>query len=56
MSWRARVILIGGEPGIGKSTLLLEVMRNTQAGLYVTGEESLCAGAVRGLRTAGFDG
>lgn len=34
------VILIGGEPGIGKSTLLLELMRNTKA-VYVTGEESL---------------
>ncbi len=34
------VILIGGEPGIGKSTLLLEIMRNTKA-VYVTGEESL---------------
>ncbi|MBS0618569.1 MAG: DNA repair protein RadA [Spirochaetes bacterium] len=34
------VILIGGEPGIGKSTLLLELMRNTPA-TYVTGEESL---------------
>ncbi|HNL55569.1 MAG TPA: ATPase domain-containing protein, partial [Turneriella sp.] len=34
------VILLGGEPGIGKSTLLLELMRNTEA-VYVTGEESL---------------
>ena len=39
------VTLIGGDPGIGKSTLLLQVMARTAAGgtpaLYVTGEESL---------------
>ncbi len=38
-------VLIGGEPGIGKSTLILEAMGSfTRAGgrtLYVTGEESL---------------
>lgn len=34
------VILIGGEPGIGKSTLLLEIMRHANA-TYITGEESL---------------
>jgi len=37
-------ILIGGEPGIGKSTLMLQVMKNLALGgrkvLYVTGEES----------------
>lgn len=37
-------ILIGGEPGIGKSTLMLQVMKNLAAGgrkvLYVSGEES----------------
>jgi len=38
------VILIGGDPGIGKSTLLLQVLAQLSAGipaLYVTGEESL---------------
>lgn len=40
------VILIGGEPGIGKSTLLLQAVcalaqQASQATLYVTGEESL---------------
>lgn len=39
------VTLIGGEPGIGKSTLLLQVAdrlaRNGQTVLYVAGEESL---------------
>ena len=36
--------LVGGDPGIGKSTLLLQVCRNLSAGghevLYVSGEES----------------
>src|SRR5699024_4929500 len=38
------VILIGGDPGIGKSTLLLQVLAqlsNARPALYVTGEESL---------------
>lgn len=38
------VILIGGDPGIGKSTLLLQVLArlsNDRPALYVTGEESL---------------
>jgi DNA repair protein RadA/Sms len=38
------VTLIGGDPGIGKSTLLLQMLALTQShlrGLYVTGEESL---------------
>lgn len=38
------VILIGGDPGIGKSTLLLQTLSNlsaTHKSLYVTGEESL---------------
>lgn len=39
------VALIGGEPGIGKSTLMLQVAltmaREGQPSLYVTGEESL---------------
>ena len=39
------VVLIGGDPGIGKSTLLLQAMIELSGGgapgLYVTGEESL---------------
>lgn len=38
------VVLIGGDPGIGKSTLLLQMLARINAqlpGLYVTGEESL---------------
>lgn len=41
------VTLVGGEPGIGKSTLLLQVaVRHPGASLYVTAEES--AGQLRG--------
>jgi DNA repair protein RadA/Sms len=35
------VILLGGDPGIGKSTLLLQVASNLEDVLYVTGEESV---------------
>lgn len=42
---KGSLVLIGGDPGIGKSTLLLQVTRNlTKAShkvLYVSGEESL---------------
>lgn len=34
------IILLGGDPGIGKSTLLLEVAANLDEVLYVSGEES----------------
>lgn len=47
------VILIGGDPGIGKSTLLLQALANvpdpTKA-LYVTGEESLQQVSLRAKR------
>lgn len=51
------VVLLGGDPGIGKSTLLLQIL--TQLGeldpLYITGEESLQQVSARahrlGLRT-----
>ena len=42
---RGSLVLVGGDPGIGKSTLLLQVCRNMagqeQKVLYVSGEESL---------------
>lgn len=46
------VVLIGGEPGIGKSTLLLQVALNCREDkvLYVTGEESLEQIKLRQLR------
>ena len=40
---RGSSVLIGGEPGIGKSTLMLQAAARTEAAgrtLYVTGEES----------------
>ena len=52
------VVLIGGDPGIGKSTLLLQALdalsRNMRA-LYVTGEESGAQVALRSRRL-GLDG
>jgi DNA repair protein RadA/Sms len=47
------VVLIGGDPGIGKSTLLLQMLGalgQRVRGLYVTGEESLAQVAGRGQR------
>ena len=47
------VILLGGDPGIGKSTLLLQAMAAVGAArkaLYVTGEESLEQVALRAQR------
>ena len=47
------VVLVGGDPGIGKSTLLLQAlaqMAGTLPGLYVTGEESLAQVAGRAVR------
>ena len=47
------VVLVGGDPGIGKSTLLLQAvshMAGRLPGLYVTGEESLSQVAGRGAR------
>lgn len=47
------VVLLGGDPGIGKSTLLLQTLANLslqQNVLYVTGEESLQQVAMRAKR------
>ncbi len=47
------VVLIGGDPGIGKSTILLQTMTHlaeTENALYVTGEESLAQVAMRAKR------
>jgi DNA repair protein RadA/Sms len=48
------VVLIGGEPGIGKSTLLLQVSGRISAGgrrtLYVSGEESVAQLRLRAER------
>ncbi|OGV27432.1 MAG: DNA repair protein RadA [Legionellales bacterium RIFCSPHIGHO2_12_FULL_37_14] len=47
------IVLIGGDPGIGKSTLLLQTMAHLSqeyATLYVTGEESLQQVVMRAKR------
>ena len=49
------VLLLGGDPGIGKSTLLLQVLEKTNATsgidtLYVSGEESAQQISLRGKR------
>ena len=55
------VVLLGGDPGIGKSTLLLQVLgaiARDRAVLYATGEESVAQTALRarriGAATAGL--
>ncbi len=57
------VVLVGGDPGIGKSTLLTQTLgaiRGRLKGLYVTGEESLAQVASRakrlGIGLDGYDG
>jgi DNA repair protein RadA/Sms len=51
------LILLGGEPGIGKSTLLLQIACNLQEGgrrvLYVSGEESAQQIKIRADRLGG---
>ncbi|MCZ6529787.1 MAG: DNA repair protein RadA [Chloroflexi bacterium] len=49
------LVLIGGDPGIGKSTLLLQVSADVAAGgpvLYVSGEESVAQIKSRALRVS----
>src|SRR3990167_5614016 len=46
-------VLIGGDPGVGKSTILLQILSHiskTHKPLYVTGEESLQQLAMRAKR------
>ena len=54
------LVLIGGEPGIGKSTLLLQVSKalaqDGESVLYVSGEESLEQVKLRGDRLGVRDG
>ena len=52
------LVLIGGDPGIGKSTLLLQVCQNLSARqekvLYISGEESLQQIKLRANRMGAF--
>lgn len=52
------LVLVGGDPGIGKSTLLLQVCQNLAAGqekvLYVSGEESMQQIKLRANRMGEF--
>lgn len=51
------MILVGGDPGIGKSTLLLQVCRNladAMSVLYISGEESLQQIKMRAQRIGSF--
>ena len=52
------LVLVGGDPGIGKSTLLLQVCRNLanegRKVLYISGEESLKQIKLRALRIGDF--
>jgi DNA repair protein RadA/Sms len=47
-----QVILLGGDPGIGKSTLLLQAVAGLPGALYVSGEESGEQVALRARRLA----
>ena len=52
------LVLVGGDPGIGKSTLLLQLCRNLSAKghklLYISGEESLGQIKMRAMRMGDF--
>ncbi len=56
---RGSLTLIGGDPGIGKSTILLQVCRNlSESGkklLYISGEESLKQIKIRADRIGDFN-
>lgn len=55
---KGSLTLVGGDPGIGKSTILLQVCRNLSEKdnkvLYVSGEESLTQIKIRAERLGGF--
>ncbi len=56
---KGSLMLVGGDPGIGKSTILLQVCRNLSGAgrkvLYVSGEESLKQIKMRADRIGSFD-
>jgi len=55
----ASLVLVGGEPGVGKSTLLLMALRamsSNRRALLVTGEESVAQVSLRAERLGGAGG
>lgn len=56
---KGSLVLVGGDPGIGKSTLLLQMCRNlvmaSEKVLYVSGEESPSQIKMRGERLGAYD-
>src|SRR3954451_22455361 len=55
----ASVVLVGGEPGVGKSTMLLMALRSmgeTRRTLLITGEESVAQVKLRADRLGGAAG
>jgi DNA repair protein RadA/Sms len=56
----ASLVLVGGEPGVGKSTLLLSALgaiaRGGRRALLVTGEESAAQVSLRATRLGGAEG
>lgn len=56
---KGSLVLVGGDPGIGKSTLLLQVCKNLTGSnnrvLYVSGEESLKQIKLRAVRIGKFN-
>ena len=54
------LVLVGGDPGIGKSTLLLQMCHNLSSNgkrvLYISGEESLAQIKIRGERLGADSG
>src|SRR5262249_8990676 len=54
----ASLVLVGGEPGVGKSTLLLSALRTisrSRRALLVTGEESVAQVSLRAARLGGAE-
>src|SRR4051794_3269219 len=53
------MVLLGGDPGVGKSTLLIQSLaglaRQTSTVLYATGEESVAQTAMRARRVGSAD-